>query len=258
MALINQDQIVLVDRGPVPGLSLEHTLHESLDGADMDFRIAVYVLVLEPSEPEDFGEGLGTDHACRLEGILRLFAKGTAVDDEADPQEALGLKEAIYHGDGQLGLASAGGHRDEHFPLTFGNTVLDSLDRLLLVGAQVEAEIEGLVLELLLRGAAIDLKPFDEPLGREPSFQGPGCIRCVARIPEPDPALRRHRRIETPPIGGEDEGGLVATPRSTCEVETLLRLDILRIPRCLDVYRGHHVLAFSLRLDESDQCPASE
>ncbi len=57
-----------------------------------------------------------------------LVAEGVAVDDEAHAPEALRGEQPIEHGDGELGLAGAGRHGEQHVPATLRQVVLDRLD----------------------------------------------------------------------------------------------------------------------------------
>jgi hypothetical protein len=65
---------------------------------------------------------------------------------------------------------------------------LDGLDGSLLVVAQREAVVEGLVLQLLVRSAFIALQEGDEAVGRVPAVERVAEVLGVAQVAEPGAA----------------------------------------------------------------------
>ena len=132
--------------GVVVLAGIEHALHHALHGGDVHGGVGVGLLLVQLLDAEDVGEGLQALHARVLERVGRLLAERGAVDQEQHAAEALRLEQAVDERDAGLGLAGAGGHREQHLALALGDGGLDRLDGGLLVVAQREAVVERLVL----------------------------------------------------------------------------------------------------------------
>ena len=115
MAFVDHHQIVLIDGRRLGRVGGEQdALHQALNGADVHLRFGLGRHVLQPLQAEDVGEGLAGHDLGGRELARRLIAERGAVDDEADAAESLGGEQAIEQRDGELGLAGAGRHREQH------------------------------------------------------------------------------------------------------------------------------------------------
>jgi hypothetical protein len=103
--------------------------------------------VAEAFEIEDVSKGLGADDLGGAGLACRLLTEGVAADNETDPAETLDIEKAVQKRNRELGLAGAGGHRDQHLAFVLGQRFLDLFDGLALKGPEREAELEGLGLE---------------------------------------------------------------------------------------------------------------
>ncbi len=166
VALVHDDAVVLIDRrgrGVLGGI--EHPLHHALHGGDVHRGVGVRRCVLQLLDAEDVGEGLQVLHPRVLERVGRLLAERGAIDQEQHAPEPLRLQQAIDERDAGLRLAGAGRHREQHLALALRDGRLDGLDRGLLVVAQREAVVEGLVLQLLVGALSSRLSRAARPSG---------------------------------------------------------------------------------------------
>ena len=175
--------------------------------------------VLQPFQSEDFGERLSrNDLGCR-ELASCLVAQRTAVNDEADATEPLRREQAVEERDGELGLASAGRHRDQHRPLVRRQSRFDRLDGIPLVGAERKSELERLGVQRSGRRVLVDLQQAREAVGRGPINESATMVRRPAGIPEPDAALGLDLLEIRAAVRGEDERHAMLRPRSACKGE---------------------------------------
>ena len=176
--------------------------------------VGVGLLLVQLLDAEDVGEGLEALHARVLERIGRLFAERGAIHQEEHAAEALGLEQAVDERDAGLGLAGAGGHGEQHVALATGDGGFDGLDGGLLVVAQREAVVEGLVLELLVRAVFVALEERGEALRRVPAVEGMAEVLGTAQVAEPDAALGGELPQEWAPVRREGERNAVGAIRT--------------------------------------------
>ena len=115
MAFIDHHEVILIDGRRFRAIGrIQHSLHQTLDRADVDLGVALRRHILQTLEAKDVGKGFPGDDLGGGELARRLIAKGGTVNHEADAPEPLGGKETIEERNGELGLAGAGRHRQQH------------------------------------------------------------------------------------------------------------------------------------------------
>ncbi len=207
VALVHDEQVVLVHRGHVlRHLREEHALDQRLHGADVDLGRLVGRGLIEALEAEDLCEGVRAHDARRSKLAAGLLAERGAVHDEAHPPEAPRRQQPVERGDGKLGLARAGRHGQQQGPQArVGESSLHGLDGAALVGAQHEAEVEGLRGELGLRLARVLAEQRQQAVGRVPVRQRPAVVGRRPRVAEPDARLGLDLLEVAAAVGREQE-----------------------------------------------------
>ena len=178
---------------------------QRLDGRDLYLIFVFWNLLFQPCDLVDLGE---VEHAFdlgRFQRVVRLFAKGFAVDEEEDASEPLMLQQPVHQCDTGTRLARAGRHGDEDLALTCDDRILDRSDRLFLIGAHL-AFAEAFLGQALGGGVEIGLQNVEQIFWREPNRERPRMICITAQGAEPNAGLGLPLADERAAIGGEDEG----------------------------------------------------
>ena len=222
--------------------------------------VGVGLLLVQLLDAEDVGEGLEALHARVLEGVGRLLAERGAIHQEEHAAEALGLEQAIDERDAGLGLAGAGGHGEQHVALARGDGGFGGLDGGLLVVAQRETVVEGLVLELLVRAVFVALQEGREALRRVPAVEGVAKVLGTAQVAEPDAALGGELAQEWAPVRREGERNAVGAIRPpVLGVQHGFRRG--REPAAVALgllQRRRHIDVLALGLHHGDGCQSDE
>ena len=119
VALVDEHQVILVDRGHVLGRGREqHAFDQALDGADVDLSVQVGRGIPQHLETEDVREGSSAHNACAGERVFRLLPEGGPVYHKADSAEAPRVQETIQERHGELRLARPRSHGEQERALT--------------------------------------------------------------------------------------------------------------------------------------------
>jgi hypothetical protein len=149
----------LIDRGRFGSVfRAQDAFDEPLNGANVHLGFRLRGYVGQALKAEDVGESLDAHDLGRPEFRFGLLPERVAVEHETNAPEALGGKQAIEHRYRELGLAGAGCHGQQHLAAIGFEGLFDFFDGALLVGAQLEAEVERRCFQSGLRRVPIDIK----------------------------------------------------------------------------------------------------
>lgn len=112
MTLVNHYEIVLIDRRRFRAIGrIQYSLHQALNGADVDLRFAFGRYVLQALQTEDVGECLPRNDLGCGELTGSLIAKRGTINHKADASEPFSGEQTIEERNGKFGFARAGRHR---------------------------------------------------------------------------------------------------------------------------------------------------
>ena len=184
------------------------------------------------------------------------------IDYKTDSTEALRLQQSIQERDGELGLAGAGRHRQQHRAVGIVcECILDGVDRSLLIVAERKSKFDWQRCKAFLGSLPVDIQFGRQALRRGPVGKGTSKIGRITRITEPDAALRLDLLEVGPSIGGKQERnakrwligrtGVKSPWPAFWKFNPVRRNKTLRVAACL-INGGLYILAFALGLYEGD------
>src|SRR6516162_6140539 len=107
---------------------MKHALHQTLDGANVDFGLRFRRYIAHPLESKNISKGADTDDFGGAEFTLCLEAKRVTIHYKTDAAKPLYLQQPVEESYREFGLTGSGRHRDQYFTLILFENCLNCFD----------------------------------------------------------------------------------------------------------------------------------